>query len=137
MECDVSSMEELFKNFSAFCLVSSRLANNDSINDYERIATVNTGTYKGVDSIVFIINGSMVTDLQELEDYFKKGYIDVLMMAIQAKTSEKFSSDAVSNLADTLLDFLSEDPKYPLVSDEVRNAHTIFRCLQSKYNESK
>ena len=115
LEFEESNISELFENFTTFCLVSSKLI-NDSLDNNEIIAT-NTKKYKGIDNIAFIISGKIITNIKELEEIFENtGYVDVLLVVIQSKISEKFDNNEITNLLDTFLDFIKDDPQYPLTN---------------------
>ena len=60
LEFKENNISELFENFTTFCLVSSKLI-NDNLDNNAIIAT-NTKKYKGIDNIAFIISGKIITN---------------------------------------------------------------------------
>ena len=133
LEFKENNISELFENFTTFCLVSSKLI-NDNLDNNAIIAT-NTKKYKGIDNIAFIISGKIITNIRELEEIFENtGYVDVLLVAIQSKISEKFDNNEITNLLDTFSDFIKDDPQYPL-TDEAKLIHEML--IYIKDNMSK
>jgi len=133
LEFKENNINELFENFTTFCLVSNKLI-NDNLDNNAIIAT-NTKKYKGIDNIAFIISGKIITNIIELEEIFENtGYVDVLLVAIQSKISEKFDNNEITNLLDTFSDFIKDDPQYPL-TDEAKLIHEML--IYVKDNMSK
>ncbi len=122
-----SNMSNLFEDFTTFCLVSNKLI-NDTL-DYNEIVLTNTKKYKGIDNIAFIVSGKIISNIKELEEIFENnGYVDILLIAIQSKTSESFSNSEIANLLDTFLDFLNEKPQYPLTK-EAKDLHDMLMYI--------
>ena len=122
-----SIVADLFEDFTTYCLVSDKLI-NDTL-DYNEIISTNTKKYKGVDNIAFIISGKIISNIKELEEIFENsGYVDILLVATQSKTSESFNNSEIANLLDTFLDFLNENPTYPLTM-EAESLHDMLMYI--------
>lgn len=120
-------INDLFEDFTTYCLVSNKLI-NDTL-DYNEIISTNTKKYKGIDNIAFIISGKIISNIKELEEIFENsGYVDILLIVIQSKTSESFNNSEIANLLDTFLDFLKENPGYPL-TEEAENLHDMLMYI--------
>ncbi len=123
LEYKENIVSDLFEDFTTFCLVSNKLI-NDTL-DYNEIISTNTKKYKDIDNIAFIISGKIISNIRELEEIFENsGYVDILLIIIQSKISENFDNSEIANLLDTFLDFLDENPKYPLTK-EAKNLHDM------------
>jgi hypothetical protein len=127
LEYNDNIINDLFEDFTTYCLLSYKLV-NDTL-DYDKIISTNTKKYKGIDNIAFIISGKIISNIKELEEIFENsGYVDVLLITIQSKTSESFNNSEVANLLDTFIDFLDEEPKYPL-NEEAKNLHDMLMYI--------
>lgn len=106
-------------NFEKFCFYSI-LANeiqNYNINEQD-LEEISVGKNKGIDGICLIVNGNLVYNIESITDLKEKnGYIDASIYFFQAKTSSKFEDSEISNLCDTVKDFLTESPNYALTQD--------------------
>ena len=64
----------------------------------------------GLDSIFFIINGKLVTKIDELNDIANSStYLDVDAIFIQSKTSSDFNGQAISSFFDSIKYFVRDD----------------------------
>lgn len=119
-------------NFEKFCsyVVFSNELPNQSI-DIDDIENTSAGKYKGVDSISFIVNGKLVNTKEEIEDLKDSGgRLDITIIFIQSKTSEKFENSEIGNFCDTIKDFLLEKPQYPM-TNAVQEKHEILLYIYS------
>lgn len=125
-----SNISYNFELFSSYVIVSNILQNPSlDINDIE---SMNIGSNKGIDSIAIIVNNKLVTNTNELKDFFddnKSANIEICF--IQSKTSKHFEDSELSNFADTIIDFLKESPAYALTT-EAANYHEMLLFLYSK-----
>ena len=120
------------KDFEKFCsyVVFSNGMPNQSVN-IDDIENTTAEQYKGIDSICFIVNGKLVNTLKEIEDIKENiSQLAITVSFIQAKTSEKFKNEEIANLCDTIKDFLSEKPEYPMTS-EAEKKHGILLFVYS------
>ena len=112
-----------FEKFCSYVAFSNELP-NQSIN-IDDIENTSANKNKGIDSIGFIVNGKLINTKEEIEDIKESGgRLDITVVFIQSKTSEKFENAEIANFCDTIKDFLSETPKYPM-TNEVHEKHDI------------
>jgi len=71
----------------------------------------------GIDSLSIIVNGQLVTEPEEIDDYAEaNGYLDVSFVFNQAETSNSFETAKIGQFAYGVSDFFSSNPK--LTSNE-------------------
>ncbi|NHZ84651.1 MAG: hypothetical protein GWP19_02080 [Planctomycetia bacterium] len=134
-ENEESDVSVNFEKFCAYVILKNALP---SLNfNEEDINNVNVGKYKGIDSICFIVNGKLISYLQEVEDLLSlNGYLEVSLIFIQSKTSEKFGDSEIGNFGDTVKDFLEDNSSYPQTT-EARDYHEILLFLYDHFAEVK
>lgn len=119
-------------NFEKFCsyVVFSNELPNQSIN-IDDIENTSAEKNQGIDSIGFIVNGKLVNTKEEIEDLKESGgRLDITVIFIQSKTSENFENAEIANFCDTIKDFLSEEPQYPM-TNAVQEKHEILLFIYS------
>jgi len=82
---------EIFERFSIYCILYKELYPNFSISP-EDLESINTGHYRGIDNIAFIVNGRLVTSLDEIKEIFEltsRNRIKVIFE--QSKYQDSFS----------------------------------------------
>lgn len=123
-----SSFKEskLFEKFVNYNLINNLIplgVSPEDLNDNE------TGTYQGIDSVFFIVNGRIINSKEELIEIVNKFSENVLkIIFIQSKTSAKFELNEIRNFGDTVKDFLTLKPQYSLTK-EARRLHEVFLTI--------
>ena len=121
---DDSFKDELkFEHFSSFTLLSQHVNETLSKSDLE---SASTGLSKGVDSIAFVVNGKLILNQNELEN-FENQTLSIDIYFIQSKTSEGFSDSELGNFLDVVIDFFSDNPLYNL--NEFEEKREIYNAL--------
>jgi len=132
-----SYLEDFKKNFGFTNLEKDKLfekfVNYNLINDLvplgispEDLSDNETGTYQGIDSVFFIVNGRILNSKDELIEIVNKFSENILkIIFIQSKISSKFELNEIRNFGDTVTDFLNSNPKYSL-TNEAKQLHEIF-----------
>jgi len=127
--------DKLFEKFVNYNLINDLIPSGVSPED---LSDNETGTYQGIDSIFFIINGRIINSKEELIEIVKNFSENILkIIFIQSKISSKFELNEIRNFGDTVKDFLSSCPKYSL-TDEAKQLHEIFLTIvkfHSKFKE--
>ncbi|PKN00183.1 MAG: hypothetical protein CVU78_02265 [Elusimicrobia bacterium HGW-Elusimicrobia-2] len=119
---DGKEMDINFEKMCYYAILSNELNNLDD-NDIDDISV---GKNKGIDGICFSIDGKIVTNKSEIEELrVAQKNFEMSLCFIQAKTSSKFSDSEIGNFSDTVIDFLSENPKYDLTS-KAKEYHDIY-----------
>jgi hypothetical protein len=112
----------LFEHFTGFLVTSKHYTETFSTDDIQ----TGSGGDIGIDSISIIVNGSLVTAPEEINDLIDtNGYLDVTIIFNQAETSSSFSSAKIGQIEFGVLDFLKTVPQLPM-NDEIKLKHSVF-----------
>ena len=119
-----------FERFCAFSILNKEFnytLSSEDLND------ISAGGNKGIDSIAFHINGELIKNKTQFEEVKKnsKQKLEIKIYFLQSKTSDSFKDAEIGNFLDTLTDFLTKEPQYPM-SPEVNQFHEIFLAIQSE-----
>jgi hypothetical protein len=104
------SEDRQFEHFSSYLAVTRNYAETFDTAD----VVVGGGNDLGIDGIACIVNGTLVTDpdlIQELAA--TNGYIDAIFVFVQADRSASFESAKLGSFAFGVRDFFSDAPKLP------------------------
>ncbi len=70
------------------------------------------GTDTGIDGIAIVVNGILISDVEELEDQLSTaGYLDTTFVFIQAETSSGFDGAKIGTFGFGVSDFFRDSPK--------------------------
>jgi hypothetical protein len=85
-----------------------------------------------IDGLAIIVNGRLITDVQELEDIVNdSGYLDCDIAFIQSKMSSKFEGSDIGSFIFGVKDFIADEPK--LVHNErMKKLKEIWEAVISK-----
>ncbi|MEH2113191.1 hypothetical protein [Nostoc sp.] len=120
---------ELFEHFVNYCIVSKEYNDTFSLEDIH----VGGGTDKALDGIAILVNGSLISSKEELEDLEKRNrYLDVEFILVQSKTSSTFDAGDIAKFLLGSQDFFSENPELP-ENDKVGDKSEIIGLI---YNQS-
>ena len=103
-ENDLESLPEdtAFEHFSGYLTTSSHYSESFSSDDI----AVGAGGDCGVDCISIIVNGSLVTEPEEIQDLAEtNGYLDVHFIFVQAERSSSFESAKIGQFGFGVTDF--------------------------------
>ncbi len=106
----LTSLEEseAFERFCNYSIITTFVTDSLNVEDL----SVGSGGDTGIDGIATIVNGSIVTDTNEIDELVEtNGYLDVDFIFVQAKTSSKFSGTDIQNFLYGVIDFFSDSPK--------------------------
>lgn len=120
---------EQFERFCSFSILNKEF--NYSLSD-DDLNDISIGKNKGIDSIVFNVNGELVKNKTQLEEIKKtsKQKLDIKLYFLQTKISENFDDAQIGNFLDTITDFLTKTPNYPM-TPEAKQYHEIFLSIQN------
>lgn len=118
---------EQFERFCSFSILNKEFnytLSSEDLND------ISVGTNKGIDSIVFHVNGELVKNKTQFEEIKKtsKQKLEIKLYFLQSKTSESFDDAQIGNFLDTISDFLTKEPQYPM-TPETKQYHEIFLAI--------
>lgn len=107
-----------FEHFASY--ISVRRHYNGDTFDTADIVT-GSGGDTGVDAIAILVNGSLVTDVESLEEHADlSGNFDVMFVFVQAERSASFDGAKLSSFGFGVRDFFESKPK--LVRNEMVQA---------------
>lgn len=96
-----------FERFTTHVTVSPQI---EAGVDYENVMT-GSGGDTGLDAVAIIVNGQLVTDLDEVETMADSGTtFEVNFIFLQAETSTSFSTAKIGQIAYGVKDFFAEEP---------------------------
>lgn len=121
------SESKRFEYFSIFSILSDEINSNIDKNDLEEI--IMPDGIKGIDGIAITINGRLILNSDEIENFENQNLI-VNFYFFQAKTTDNFSDTEVANFLDTIIDFFSDYPQYNNYSEYYRNYIEIYKELK-------
>jgi len=111
-ENDLETLQEdtAFEHFSGYLTTSSHYSESFSSDDI----AVGAGGDCGIDCISIIVNGSFVTEPEEIQDLEDtNGYLDVHFIFVQAERSSSFESAKIGQFGFGVTDFFAEHPSLP------------------------
>jgi hypothetical protein len=99
--------DRAFEHFCGWLITSQYHSETFSTDDI----TVGSGGDSGIDCISILVNGSLVTDADEVAELEQaNGYIDATFVFVQAERSSSFDTAKIGQFAFGVRDFLSEQP---------------------------
>jgi hypothetical protein len=99
--------DKRFENFVTFITVGRHYSETF---DTEELLV---GTATGIDAIAVIVNGSLVTDTEELDEELTSPELDVTFIFVQADRSPSFDVGKLGNIGFATADFFKEVPTIP------------------------
>lgn len=98
-----------FELFAAYCAVEQHYTEDYTLLD---IVTAEGGDC-GIDAIAIIVNGTMITSMEEIDDLLKvnKSLFEVSFIFVQAKTSSSFNYGDMGTFGTGVKDFFANSPQ--------------------------
>lgn len=122
-----------FEHFACYLNVSRHL--NESFDT--RDVVTGSGGDIGIDGIAIIINGSLVTDCEMVEELEKtNGFLDVSFIFVQAERSPSFDTAKIGQFGFGVRDFLSEVPKLPR-NPAITDAADVMAAIYARSSKFK
>src|SRR3954468_1015152 len=119
------SESDLFEYFADYCVVSAAHEEEFETADVH----VGGGGDLGLDGLAIIVNGVLVSSVDEAEDLLAmNGFLDVKFVFVQAKTSGGFSSEQIVTFFDGVEEFFADSPTLPM-SEEISAARELMTWL--------
>jgi hypothetical protein len=128
--------DQRFEHFAAYIVTSRQLG---EALDTTEIVT-GAANDSGIDAIAVIVNGTLMTDVEALEDHCGRvGSLDVSFVFVQAERSPAFSSAKIGQFQYGVMDFFCEKPslkRNALVTDAAAVMAAIYK-QSSKFKRWK
>ncbi len=130
-EIPASDESEDFERFCNYAVLSSEYGKSFDVEDI----TVGSGSDTGIDGLAIIVNGHLVSDVDEIDDLLESnGYLDITYVFVQAKTSSNFDTKEMHSFYFGVTDFFDESPKLPRNEDIIRMAELSDHVLSLASN---
>jgi hypothetical protein len=111
-EQDIASLDEdkRFEHFSSYLTVGRYLSEAFDTSDI----VTGSGGDTGIDGIATLVNGSLISDADLVEDYAERnGYLDIDFIFVQAERTSGFDSAKIGQFGFGVQDFFEDKPKLP------------------------
>ena len=134
-EHDIAALpeEKKFEHFAAYITVQRHYTDTF---DAEDIVT-GAGNDTGIDAVAILVNGSLITDLEALEEQAENaGNLDVTFVFVQAERSSSFDAAKIGTFGFGVLDFLSETPQLKR-NAKITEAAAIMAALYKRSSKFK
>jgi hypothetical protein len=93
---------------------------------------VGKGGDTGIDAIAIIVNGALITDVDQVEEMREQnGYLEATFIFVQAERSASFDGAKIGTIGNGVLDFFSEHPKMDR-NQEIKNAAGIMSAIYDR-----
>jgi len=134
-ENGLTSIDEAksFEAFINYCVIKQYFYGQFDILDQ-----IYNGDDPGIDGIMFIVDGELVTSKNEIVEIFSrpKKDMDVLICITQAKTGERWEKREINAFESGIMDFLAEKSLYPQ-DDYLKERKDIFKEVISNIRKVK
>lgn len=122
-----------FEHFAAHLCVSRSFSDTFATGD----VVTGGGADLGIDAIAMIVNGSLVTEADEvLQLVEQNGYLDVTFIFVQAEKSESFDVAKLGNFCSGILEFFSDTPVAPR-NNSIEQAERVMAAIYEKSSKFK
>jgi hypothetical protein len=127
------SLEEgvAFEHFAGYLVTATHYGESFPTDDI----AVGAGGDCGIDCIAVVVNGSLVTEPEEVEDLATtNGYLDVTFIFTQAERSSSFETQKIGQFGFGVRDFFSDRPQL-VRNEELKHYGLIWRAIleRSRY----
>jgi hypothetical protein len=118
----------LLEHFVNFCAVSKEYGEEFDVEDLH----TGGGDDLGIDGIAVIVNGTLVQDLEEVDDLAQTNkYLEVDLVFCQAKSGSGFSGNEISNFFYGVKELLAAKPKISR-NDRLAQKEALIRGIYGK-----
>jgi len=126
-EIETKGESEDFEKFCNYSIISKEYNEDFTLED------VSTNKNQGVDAIAILVNGQLVSSVEEIQDLMEMNkYLDVIYVFIQSKTSSKFEGTEIGNFIFTVKDFFKISPELPM-NDSVKKYAALKEFLYHNF----
>jgi AIPR protein len=118
----------LFELFVNFCAISSEYGEEFDVEDVH----TGGGDDLGIDGLAVIVNGTLVSDTQEVDDLaVTNKYLEVEFLFCQAKSGGNFSGAEISNLFFGVKDLFALKPALPR-NEKIAQSEELIKYIYKK-----
>jgi hypothetical protein len=134
-EAGISDLQEekQFEHFTAFLSVSRYLSDTFDTRDI----VIGAGGDTGIDAIAVLVNGSLVTDPELVEELTaSNNFVDATFIFVQAERSSGFDTAKIGQFGFGVVDFFKDKPALPR-NDDVVAAYEIMNAVYARSGKFK
>lgn len=124
------SEDKRFEHFVCFITVGRHYSETFDTED------ILVGEAPGIDGIAIIANGTLITDVESLEELDSAGELDVTFVFIQADRGSNFDASKMGDFGFAVADFFKEQPQLPR-NEEIASAASIMSALYQRSTKFK
>lgn len=126
-------VDRRFEHFSSYITVRRHFSETFDTADI----ITGSGGDTGIDGIAVLVNGSMITDLETLEEQASRaGYLDVTFVFIQARKAAGFDAASIGNFGFGVADFFAPKPRLPR-NEKIQSAAEIMSAIYERSSKFK
>ncbi len=130
----VGSVDARFEHLTGFLCLRRHYSRGFATDD---IVVGDGGSDSSVDTIAILINGALVTDVDQIEEMLEQnGDLDVKFVFVQASTSASFDGAKIGNIAFGVKDFFEDKPKL-VRNQDVTDVAEIAAAIYQKSTKFK
>ena len=123
------SEDKQFEHFAAYLIIGKVLAESFNTED----VIVGGGGDLGIDAIAIVVNGSLVTSAEAVDDLAtRNGYLEATFVFVQAERSSGFDASKISDFTYGVIDFFRSKPKLP----RNKTVAELAKVMQQVYGRS-
>jgi hypothetical protein len=120
--------EAQFEHLTAFLAIRRHFGRALTTSD----VVVGKGGDTGVDAIAIIVNGALMTDVDQVQEMLdQNGYLEATFIFVQAERSASFDGAKIGTIGNGVVDFFSETPKMDR-NDKVKDAAAIMTAVYDR-----
>lgn len=120
--------ENRFEHLAAFLAIRRHFGRALDTSD----VVVGKGGDTGVDAIAIIVNGALMTDVDQVQEMLdQNGYIDATFIFVQAERSPGFDGAKIGTIGNGVVDFFSQAPKMDR-NDKVADTAAIMAAVYDR-----
>ena len=116
-----------FEHFASYITVRQQHRETFDTNEI----STGGGNDTGIDAIAILVNGQLVTDIDELADVAAGGSLDVMFVFVQADRGAGFEGTKIANFGFGVADFFDPQPKLPR-NETIKDAAAIMAAIYDK-----
>ena len=122
--------DKRFEHFTSFITIGRHYSETFDTED------VLVGTASGIDGIAVIVNGTLVADAENLEEFDDAGELDVTFVFVQADRGASFDAAKIGNFGFAVTDFFKVQPTLPR-NEEIASAAEIMSEIYKRSTKFK
>jgi hypothetical protein len=125
--------DKRFEHFASYVTVRRHYSETFDTSDI----VTGSGGDSGIDAIAIIVNGSLVTDVEDFEDHANRTTsLDVIFIFVQAERSSSFDSSKIGQFQFGVFDFFKNDPVLPR-NMAIKEAAAIMAAIYKRSSKFK